>query len=639
MSPAPDPELAQRVARNVQLVYSDAAAEMLEKVAKRLAQGVTEPGWAEAKLADIGRLRAELGASMKNLDAKAVTAMAQAVTDSFVAGGEGAGVELGGGFTRNSGRALNALIREAIGGVAAGQQSILRAVMDDYRQIVALSSTRITIGTQTRLQAAQKALDEFAARGIRGFRDSAGRNWEIESYAEMATRTASGRAAVAGGLDRLQDRGHDLVIVSNAPEECSICRRWEGKVLSISGSSQGDAGDGVHVAATVSEAEGAGLLHANCRHNLSAYVPGLTRVPTHTADPDGDRQRQTQRRLERGVRVAKRRVAAQKGFVEQLRQGDGTVPPEAQAALRRAQAEQKAATARLVTFVDENDRKRLRYREGLRGGRSGPPQAPPPPPPPPPRPAPRPLPRPTLPPAAPSVPPTPHLPTSAPAGARAPKAQFTKPDEWKQAVNLDWGKLPKAIAARYEKAFDAIAADYPAITRRLDWMGDWTTQLANLGYRKKNVPRAIAVTRSTASEVGIGFMRGHHASLTKLENTVAANKAAGHLAVGQVEGILVHEVGHVASHVLRSGKVPGGFRFYDRVEEVMRDEFAPGMPMAQWRSSAARFDAMRAVSRYAATTQEEFVAECFASYRLDPNPPPAARIVGSLMDQVLRSLS
>jgi hypothetical protein len=167
------------------------------------------------------------------------------------------------------------------------------------------------MGAQTRRQAAQSALDRFANRGVTGFVDRAGRRWELESYTEMALRTANGRAQVAGTLDRLQAGGIGLVIVSNHPQECPLCRPWEGKVLSITGTVPAGVvlDDGAVVAGSVAQAQVDGLQHANCRHTLTAYVPGLTVAPGHTADPAGDRARQEQRRLERGVRQWRRREA------------------------------------------------------------------------------------------------------------------------------------------------------------------------------------------------------------------------------------------------------------------------------------------------------------------------------------------
>lgn len=363
-----DPELARRLAAAAQTIYAEASDEMLEKVARRLARGIEEPGWAEAKLADVGRLRAETAKTLAGLEGKAGGTISKAITEAFTRGAEAAQVEVGGQlYGRSSGRTLDALVREAVTGVTQTHDGILRNVADNYRQIIAGATTRIAVGTESRREATSRALAEFARRGITGFEDRAGRKWEIETYAEMATRTATGRAQVAGSLDRFSDRGIDVVIVSNAPEECSTCRPWEGKVLSISGTSQGRLDDGVEIAGTVAEARAAGLLHSNCRHRLGAYIPGLTPVPTNTSDPKGDEERQRQRALERQVRAAKRNVNTQKAFVAEMRKENGSVPPEALARLRAAESTQKAASARLGQFVADNDRKRLQYREGARG--------------------------------------------------------------------------------------------------------------------------------------------------------------------------------------------------------------------------------------------------------------------------------
>lgn len=64
----------------------------------------------------------------------------------------------------------------------------------------------------------------------------------------------------------------------------------------------------VPVAGSVAFARAAGLQHPNCRHSLSAYLPGVTRAPKHTADPEGDAARQRQRAIERQIRAWKLRA-------------------------------------------------------------------------------------------------------------------------------------------------------------------------------------------------------------------------------------------------------------------------------------------------------------------------------------------
>jgi hypothetical protein len=186
-----------------------------------------------------------------------------------------------------------------------------------YRSVV-LSASQAEGGT--RLQIAQRSWSRLLERGITGFTDASGRRWELASYTEMATRSRLADTAVRAHLDTLAGAGVDLVIVSDAPQECPVCRPWEGKILSRSGSGRRTVEvehatvDGrtlrVEVAGTVDEAKRAGLMHPSCRHSLSAYLPGLTKPPTRTADPEGDAARQRLRAIERQIRAWKLRAEA-----------------------------------------------------------------------------------------------------------------------------------------------------------------------------------------------------------------------------------------------------------------------------------------------------------------------------------------
>ncbi|MCU0273821.1 MAG: phage minor capsid protein [Acidimicrobiales bacterium] len=340
---AVDHELTLRAAKGVADAYGDAVSELLRIVAGRLALGITDPGWAEAKLAETVELRRAAQVLVDRLVNDTPALVADALDAGWTQGIRDAG-DIGAGLATTNTAPLQALTRATVGDLNAMAPRILRSTVDAYRDIIATSTTMTTTGTMTRLQATQRALDRFADSGITGFVDRSGRRWELESYAEMATRTATGRAQVDATLGRLSANGRDLVIVSNAPEECSVCRRWESKVLSISGVDRRYP--------TVKEATSAGLLHAGCRHRLTAYIEGVTRPETNTADPEGDRARQEQRRLERGVRQWKRREAA-------------AIDPDAQ---RMAKAKARDWQARLKAHVDANDLKRRPERERL-GGR------------------------------------------------------------------------------------------------------------------------------------------------------------------------------------------------------------------------------------------------------------------------------
>lgn len=310
MPARPDPELASRLAKAIVDLYGEATSKLLAAVARRIAVGIDEPGWAERKLAQLDQLRQEAVAEVRRLDEALTGAVTGAVEQGAEAGAAqalrdlraaGATADLTSGFIGVQRHAIAALIEQTVGSIRITHLQLLRSTLDAYRAAVAEASGQVVVGAATRLQAAQSALDRFAQSGVSGFVDTAGRSWSIETYAEMATRTAVGRAQVQGALDRFSDAGYDLVIVSDASGECELCRPWEGQILSQTGDTPGYP--------TVIDATASGLFHANCRHGLGLYVPGVTEPLVDTADPEGDAARQQQRYLERGVRQWKRRQA------------------------------------------------------------------------------------------------------------------------------------------------------------------------------------------------------------------------------------------------------------------------------------------------------------------------------------------
>lgn len=365
MPATPDPELALRLAKETVEVYSEAADRMVATVARRLARGISEPGWAERKLIEVANLRNDALRVLQDLQQDGPATVRQAIESAYAQGAaQGAAdlkalgdtVVLDQQFIRTHARAIDALVRETVTKIESTHLQILRNTVDGYRRVVSeVSAPGVLSGTETRRQATQRALNRWAKEGVKGFVDSAGRGWELETYAEMATRTAVGRAQTAGTLDRFAEAGRDLVIVSDAPQECKVCRPWEGKVLSLGSTPTGtQLSGGFVVAGTVSEATSAGLHHANCRHTLGAYIDGLTQRFKNTEDPEGDRLRQEQRRLERNVRKWKRVVGAQLPEHHEVRQ----MQKSAEDLLRQAQA-------RLKSHVDTNDLKRLRHREQI----------------------------------------------------------------------------------------------------------------------------------------------------------------------------------------------------------------------------------------------------------------------------------
>jgi hypothetical protein len=366
-SPADGEDLARAVAT----IYEDAEQTLLGILAHALAEGIESPRWAELKLAAIGDVRHAVQQVADALQRDADGAIGRAVAEAYRRGGQSAVAELGAldegrrEFVLNhlpNAAAADRLARAAVDEQQPVHRRILRAPLDIYRSVVARVSANPLLGALTRRQASQRALDQFATRGISSFTDRAGRRWSMSAYAEMAVRSSTGRAAIEGHVDALTALGEQLVIVSDAPLRCPLCAPWEGEILAINGQSgphtlrlEHATQDGrvvpVHVAGSLPEARDAGLFHPNCRHNLSVYLPGVTQRPQSPPHPGGAtyEDTQTQRYYERQVRAYKRRAAA--AMTDEAR--------------RQANAKVREYQKRIRELTDDKQLRRKREREQI----------------------------------------------------------------------------------------------------------------------------------------------------------------------------------------------------------------------------------------------------------------------------------
>lgn len=301
-------------AETVRAIFAESERALFERIARRLARGIDEPGWADAKLADVIRVRLDFerqvaeasSAAAREVGAQVVGAYTREASDAVREVRAAGQRELRGAFGRGGNpAAMRALAQEANGRIASIHPRMLRAATDIYRSTVIDAAGAVLSGAQTRRDAAQTVLNRYADRGISGFTDAAGRQWDAASYAEMTTRTSVNQAARAGHVQTLADEGFDLVIVSTSPARCPLCDPWEGRVLSISGNSKRFP--------KLTDAQAAGLFHPNCTHRTGLYVQGLTR-PAQERPPKRERDEefadsQAQRYNERQIRAWKRREA------------------------------------------------------------------------------------------------------------------------------------------------------------------------------------------------------------------------------------------------------------------------------------------------------------------------------------------
>lgn len=197
---------------------------------------------------------------------------------------------------------------------------ILRWPDDVYRTVVARSATDVLLGLGTTRTAQARAWQDLVQQQAPQFVDRAGRPWNMASYVETATRTATRRAWDVQHEDTLARAGVNLVSIVVGAGSCKACADTAGKVWSVDGKVQGkvelqrENGAGtivVDVEGSLDDARRHGWRHPNCRCQQVAYLPGLPIVADATTyDPKKEAERAQLRYLERQVRVSKARAAA-----------------------------------------------------------------------------------------------------------------------------------------------------------------------------------------------------------------------------------------------------------------------------------------------------------------------------------------
>lgn len=302
----PDPRTLAEQAARIRNLYGEAEVILLNRVAKRVARGITEPGWTEAKLAEVGRLEREIRVATAGLQPAVARELEDILTTSYEAGAVSAGAgPVAGALPRTHVAAVRALYSQVLGDFSRTNLVILRRTLDIYRSVVGEAAAFAVAGIETRQQVTQRALDRWAMHGIRGFTDTAGRRWDLGSYSEMATRSAITNAHLDGRLDTFRKLGFTLYVVSGGQSSCPLCNEWAGMVLSEQPHPEAQG--------TLSQARGSGLFHPNCGHSINVYQRGYSSEPMTRKDKKQAaveyRQRQEQRALERHVREWKRREA------------------------------------------------------------------------------------------------------------------------------------------------------------------------------------------------------------------------------------------------------------------------------------------------------------------------------------------
>ena len=176
-------------------------------------------------------------------------------------------VAVPGSFTGVQTDAVRLLEDAIVGRLDTARRTVGRQVEDVYARAGRRATMRALLGADSSPQMATAELRrDLQRRGITGFVDRAGRQWRLDSYAEMAIRTTTREAVVQGSMDRMASHGIDLARVSTHGGSCAICSPYEGRLVSLSGQTVEYQGEAVMDASIVPP------YHPRCRHSLAPVV-------------------------------------------------------------------------------------------------------------------------------------------------------------------------------------------------------------------------------------------------------------------------------------------------------------------------------------------------------------------------------
>lgn len=210
-------------------------------------------------------------------------------------------------FFRMNDNKFNALMETVEKDFNEANSAVLRRIDDVYRQTIFKAQVNYNTGSVGLDKAIDMATEDFLTKGVDAITYSDGKKVNIASYAEMALRTANHRAYLMGEGKKRQEMGLYLVVVSAHATACELCVPWQGKIIidDVYGGGSKEVGDYPLLSTAMEE----GLMHPNCRHNLSTYFPGITalpKVPDEEKALENYKYEQQQRYIERQIRKYKR---------------------------------------------------------------------------------------------------------------------------------------------------------------------------------------------------------------------------------------------------------------------------------------------------------------------------------------------
>lgn len=253
--------------------------------AQRTIVAQMQAAMAEGNLSRAATLQHQLSAVLDTLtqlghetDPIARRIVADAVTESAAFTEERIGIELTGvqrsTFVGVQTEAIKSFEDQLFGRLADARATIGRRVADVYAEAGRHSTVLHLLGARgSAREASRDLVERLTARGVKSFVDRAGREWALESYADMAIRTTTRQAVVQGAVVRMSAQGIRLGRISRHASSCDTCLPWEGRLVSLDGTVSTYRGEAV----TTFDAMpwGGPPFHGRCRHTIMPVADEL----------------------------------------------------------------------------------------------------------------------------------------------------------------------------------------------------------------------------------------------------------------------------------------------------------------------------------------------------------------------------
>ena len=304
--------------RLIQSLKRNLKAHRAQEKAEGGQNGVPEtwPAWQAEKLRNLNKFRQQNKKIVEKFSSK-IDAETRAMLEDQFAEADGSEQAF---FGVNADK-VGSLIDEMTANEANVQKAALRYMDDVYRRTILRADAALTAGGVTMQQAVDLAVKDFLEQGITCIRYKNGRMVNIATYAEMALRTSNTRAMLLGEAQKRERMGIDTVLVSQYGACSETCLPWQGLVYiddvwqpysgdHTPGGSYGVSRNGRSYM-LLSVAVKAGLFHPNCRHILTTWIEGISRLPKpmNKAKIEAvSKLEAKQRRMELKVRKGKRLV-------------------------------------------------------------------------------------------------------------------------------------------------------------------------------------------------------------------------------------------------------------------------------------------------------------------------------------------